>query len=110
MANTVPETAIAGKVVIAREEPPPARMALHAGYRLNDRAVFRSLGVEDITRDQNMSRTVTSCFPPDRIDGIEARLGKCGAHFRLKPPVWFSELPVGGVNELHCGPADPCVI
>jgi len=43
-----------------------------------------------VARDHDVDQAVPSGFLPDRINGVESRLGKCGTHFRLKPPVRFS--------------------
>ena len=102
LAEAIPKAAVAREVVITRKQPPAAFVSGHARDRLHDRPILRAFGVEDVTGHQDMLRALFGRRPAKRIDHVEARLGERGANVGLEAAIGFAELPVGGVNELHC--------
>ncbi len=101
MTDAVPQSAVAGIVVIAREQPPAAGIALHARDCLDDDPIFGTLGIEDVACDNHMFHLVGGRDFADPVDGVEARFAKRRAHLGLEPAKGFAELPVSGVEETH---------
>jgi hypothetical protein len=71
-ADTVPQTAVAGEVVIAGEQPPRAGISLHSRHRLHNHAIFRPFCIEHVSSNQNMRGTMLDRCLADRIDRVEA--------------------------------------
>ena len=104
LAHAIPQAAVPGKVVIAGQQPPMARMARHAGDGLDDRAVLGTLGIEHVACDNHMVRVVIFCRETDRIDCLEACFGKSAADLGSEAAERLAKLPIGRVNESH-----PCL-
>jgi hypothetical protein len=97
-ADTVPQTAVAGEVVIAGEQPPRAGISLHPRHRLHNHAIFWTLGIEDVAGDQDMRRVMLDRGLADRIDRVEARFAERCADIAAKATVRLTQLPVCGVD------------
>lgn len=100
-ADAVPQAAVAGEVVVSGQEPPAAGVAFHAGDGLDDGAVFRAFGVEDVAGDEDVAGAVFGGGAADGVDRLETGVGEGGAEVWREAAVGLAELPVGGVDELH---------
>src|SRR3546814_4980241 len=85
VTDPVPQSAVAGIVVIAREQPPAAGIALHARDCLDDDPIFGTLGIEDVACDNHMFHLVGGRDFADPVDGVEAGFAKRRAHLGLEP-------------------------
>src|SRR3546814_11789967 len=74
VTDPVPQSAVAGIVVIAREQPPAAGIALHARDCLDDDPIFGTLGIEDVACDNHMFHLVGG---RDFADPVEIGRASC---------------------------------
>ena len=76
-------------------------MPIHSRDRLNDCAVLRPFGVEDVPGDDDVLGAMLGGGSPKRVNGVEPGFRQRPADIGIKATKGFAELPVGRVNELH---------